>query len=139
ARVAGVADVAAVLSEQLAAGERAVRERGPVVRRRRVERVDREPDDDRDDGEERKQGAETGDPRRDQHPLARVPRPADRGALGRARVVAHATGGAIASATSRVSRRLRSVLSVKIVMPMFTICTIPESTIIAPKIPRAMK
>ena len=47
-------------------------------------------------------------------------------------------GGAIASATLSVSCRLRSAVLLKIVIPMFTICTIPERTIIAPKIPRAM-
>jgi hypothetical protein len=47
-------------------------------------------------------------------------------------------GGAIASATANVSRRRRSAVFVKIVIPMLTIWTIPESTIIAPKIPRAM-
>ncbi len=47
-------------------------------------------------------------------------------------------GGAIASATLSVSCRLRSAVLLKIVMPMFTIWTIPERTIIAPKIPRAM-
>ena len=34
--------------------------------------------------------------------------------------------------------RRRSAVFVKIVIPIFTIWTIPESTIIAPKIPRAM-
>jgi hypothetical protein len=48
------------------------------------------------------------------------------------------TGGAIALATLSVSRRRRSIVFVQIVMPMFTIWTIPEMTIIAPKIPRAM-
>ncbi len=48
------------------------------------------------------------------------------------------SGGAIASATFSVSRRRRSWVFVKMVMPMLTIWTIPETTIIAPKIPRAM-
>ena len=48
------------------------------------------------------------------------------------------SGGATASATLRVSWRRRSFVSVKIVMTTFPIWTMPESTIIAPKIPRAM-
>jgi starvation-inducible outer membrane lipoprotein len=112
--------------------------------------VDREPDDDRDDGEEGDQAAEAGHQRRDQHPFAGVPDPAARNS-GRAAAeiagvlfpfpLAHQPvtgGGAIASATRSVSRRRRSAVFVKIVMPMLTIWTIPETTIIAPKIPRAM-
>src|SRR4051794_5873738 len=152
--VSRVADVAAVGREEVAALLRLVRQRRPVPRRRRVEGVDRQPDDDRDHGEEGEQAADPCHQRRDQHPLARVADPAARDA-GRARteggrvlpalafsvVSGHqlATGGgAIASATLRVSLRRRSGVSVKIVMPTFTIWTIPERTIIAPKIPRAM-
>ena len=48
-------------------------------------------------------------------------------------------GGAITSASRMVSRRRRSwVLRSMIVIPMLTIWTMPDTTIIAPKIPRAM-
>ena len=106
--------------------------------------MDRQPDDDEDDREEGEQAADPRHQRRDQHSLARVALPAARDGptllllvLG---LVGHqfATGGgAIASATLSVSCRLRSAVLLKIVIPMFTICTIPERTIIAPKIPRA--
>ena len=112
--------------------------------------MDRQPDDDGHDDEEDEQAAEPRHQRRDQHALLRVSLPAARdrrrpllGLAGRpvAALVRHqpATGGgAIASATFRVSRRRRSAVFVKTVIPMLTIWTIPESTIIAPKIPRAM-
>ena len=64
--------------------------------------------------------------------------PGRRRCAGVARLSSSLTGGATASATRSVSRRRRSAVSVNIVMPMFTIWTIPETTIIAPKIPRAM-
>ena len=145
-RVARVTDVAAVLGEEVAARDRLVREGRPVCGGRRVERVDRKPHDDRDDREEGDEPAQACDERGDQHALPRMASPAARDAFLQRGVVAvgvvrtaHALAvGAIASATMRVSRRLRSVVSVKIVMPMFTICTIPDSTIIAPKMPRAM-
>ena len=103
--------------------------------------MDRQPDDDEDDREERNQPADAGNERGDQHPLGWMPRPAARnaGVLGPALVVRHPlTGGATASATFRVSRRLCSAVSLNIVRPMLTIWMIPETTIIAPKIPRAM-
>ena len=49
-----------------------------------------------------------------------------------------ALGGAITSASRIVSRRRRSCVSLTMVIAMLTICTMPEITIIAPKIPRAM-
>ncbi len=106
--------------------------------------MDRQPDDDRDHGEEGQQASDARNQRRDQHSLTRMTNPAARdlrrrrGALA---LLAHQPvtgGGAIASATLSVSSRRRSAVFVKIVIPMLTICTIPESTIIAPKIPRAM-
>ena len=106
--------------------------------------MDRQPDDDRDHGEEGEQAPHAGHQRRDQHPLGRVAPPAARERRMTVRpavFVRHQPttgGGAIASATLKVSRRLRSAVFEKIVIPMFTIWTIPESTIIAPKIPRAM-
>src|SRR5512133_821761 len=143
-----MADVTAIRGEEVAPLLRLVRERGPVRRGRRVEGVDRQPDDHRHDDEEDEQASEPRHQRRDQHALARVALPAAWN-LGNCPVaparpvvaLAHqpATGGgAIASATLRVSRRRRSAVFVKTVMPMFTIWTIPERTIIAPKIPRAM-
>ena len=47
-------------------------------------------------------------------------------------------GGAITSASRSVSRLRRSWVFVIIVIPMLIIWTMPESTIIAPKTPRAM-
>src|SRR5439155_25571362 len=127
------------------ARERLLRERRPVGGGRRVEGVDGEPDDDRDHHEERDQAADAGHHRRDQHPLVWVPDPAAREgrypvrrpALSHRAHVATG-GGAIASATTSVSWRRRSAVFVKIVMPTLTIWTIPDATIIAPKIPRAM-
>ena len=81
-RVARVADVAAVRGEQVPALDRLVGQRRPVRRRRRVERVDRQPDDDEDDGEERDQAAEPGDERRDQHPLRQGAGPSPEGGVG---------------------------------------------------------
>ena len=115
-RVAGMADVAAVRGEQVAALDRGVGERRPVARRRRVEGVDRQPDDDEDDGEEGDQPADARDERRDQHPLRRVARPsrAGRGVVlfgcPRSSAIAQSrsSGGATASATCSVSRRRRS-------------------------------
>ena len=103
-----------------------------------------QPDDDRDHGEEREQPADAGDERRDQHPLLRVANPAARKwrppAVAAVAALRHQliTGGATASATLRVSSARRAAVFEKIVMPMLTIWTIPETTIIAPKIPRAM-
>src|SRR5207237_611179 len=107
---------------------------------------------DRHHGEECGQAADSRHQRRDQHPLAWVAHPAPRharrpgGKVGRvlaalSLAIRHqpATGGgAIASATLSVSRRRRSAVFVKIVRPTLTIWTMPEATIIAPKIPRAM-
>src|SRR4029077_12192841 len=61
-----VADVAAVLGEEVATLDGAVGERRPVVRRRRIERVNRQPDDDEDDREEGEQSAEPSDERGDE-------------------------------------------------------------------------
>ena len=104
--------------------------------------MDRQPHDDEDDGEEGEHPADPGHERRDEHPLARVPDPAARDLRGAvvSAVVGHQVatgGGAIASATTSVSRRRRSAVFVAIVIPMLIIWTIPERTIIAPKIPRA--
>src|SRR5207248_3153034 len=145
-RVPGVTHVAAVLREEGTTLERDARQGRPVGRRRRVERVDREPDDDRDDDEERDHPSDPGHQRRDQHPLPRMPDPAARqgrrpigGTVAAGRAAHDATGGgAIASATTSVSRRRRSAVFVKIVIPTLTTWMIPEPTIIAPKIPRAM-
>ena len=75
-RVAGMADVAAVLREEVATLDRNVGQRGPVGRRRRIERVNRKPHDDRNDDEERDQTAQPRHEGRDQHALSWVPDPA---------------------------------------------------------------
>src|SRR5438132_10524066 len=80
-RVAGMADVAPVLGAQIASLDGLVGERGAIERRGWVERMNRQPHDDEDDGEKRQQAAQPGDERRDEHLLAWVRRPAA-GTLG---------------------------------------------------------